>query len=883
MTQKDQISASKIAQKCAEDYSKLKNSGVDASGMPPRQWIRAWMQTKYNIIKLSGYFYREFTKALTTKSSLNEENMSLGLAKKARQKAEGKDAISSLSMFDDVDLAFEYLKNKIEGFDVMFKSERIDNMDKRGNVYWRFNLRLPTLDGIDDSMFFVYSQDLDHQQRVDPYAGVFSYNKKFQDFMKRNYPEYILQRHTSGSTVFVNPDQSNIEMIPADLLDITADWITTQLKNMNESDLGLAKKTRQQAQSKDAVDNISFLSSPYDVAQALMNYIKSISNDPAIKYEIEALAKRKNHSSYYVRISKEGIDSLNPLKFEFLIQDDYKLDSKKRTSSNEKGTTITMFPTVGTTNSWKFCKMLGEEIDSSYVSNKEALSLLDPSKPKWNGSFVFANDNGEYEFPVTLLKKIASVTCKFLAELSEFVENFRSVKESSLGLAKKTRAQSQEKDAIEQVTVSKKELLLRKIIVMLKRAGFKKCQDPYMFDDNPWPKRPMEFTVFEWEKFYSTIGIDFKSIKIYLESHVDVFGDTVNSCVCIDLNPEISRDEDSGLANRASIGITQYDRISWIGQRQIGSLIPTPIGSDGIAKIISPSNSKWRYLKNSKSPDIGNVTSIDFNGDYEFKCLLEDLRGIIETVAAFNEDVKKGYDINANFKETEDMTIAEQVWAKVMTYARKNTRALPQATNESLANRVRDNFKGKTAEERQERALDEISAFHCKKDNGEFVDVARSKNPIANSIFEWLVKYVPTLMIKDDEKKKTPCCVDDYITLKWAGYYSICMYHHEYSSFGPPTYISYLEEYFNGNEMYPLILSAHNVGNYSIAVVQVRMQGKKYRLCTEAYYQDRSMSTRRSPNGKWRTAKRSVLPKDCPALEHLHCYRRRVTPEGSVV
>ena len=312
-------------------------------------------------------------------------------------------------------------------------------------------------------------------------------------------------------------------------------------------------------------------------------------------------------------------------------------------------------------------------------------------------------------------------------------------------------------------------------------------------------------------------------------------------------------------------------------------MIPTPIGSDGIAKVISPSNNKWRYLKNSKSPDIGSVTSIDFNGDYEFKCLLEDLRGIIETVAAFNEDVKKGYDINANFKETEDMTIAEQVWSKVMTYARKNTRALPQATNESLSKTVRDNFKGKTAEERQERALDEISAFHCKKDNGEFVDVIRSKNPISNSIFEWLVKYVPTLMIKDDDHKKTPCCVDDYITLKWAGYYSICMYHHEWSSFGPPTYISYLEEYFNGNERYPLILSAHNVGNYSIAVVQVRMQGKKYRLCTEAYYQDSSMSTRRSPNGKWRTAKRTVLPKDCPALEHLHCYRRRVTPEGSVV
>lgn len=62
---KDQEKIRKIAHECAKEYSALKNSGV-SSGLqvPPRSWIRAWMQSNYHIIKLSGYFYRVFNEEI---------------------------------------------------------------------------------------------------------------------------------------------------------------------------------------------------------------------------------------------------------------------------------------------------------------------------------------------------------------------------------------------------------------------------------------------------------------------------------------------------------------------------------------------------------------------------------------------------------------------------------------------------------------------------------------------------------------------------------------------------------------------------------------------------------------------------------------------------
>lgn len=56
-----------IIKKCADDYSKIKNSSLTSGiEIPPRDFIRAWMQTNYDIIKLSGYFYRKFNSIINS-------------------------------------------------------------------------------------------------------------------------------------------------------------------------------------------------------------------------------------------------------------------------------------------------------------------------------------------------------------------------------------------------------------------------------------------------------------------------------------------------------------------------------------------------------------------------------------------------------------------------------------------------------------------------------------------------------------------------------------------------------------------------------------------------------------------------------------------------
>ena len=96
MAEKDKNQIEKIAKQCARDYSILKNKGVDPSSVPPRQWIRAWMQTHYNIIKLSGYFFREIEKALSPKYTINEGFSNLGLSSKVKSKHNAIDSVDNL-------------------------------------------------------------------------------------------------------------------------------------------------------------------------------------------------------------------------------------------------------------------------------------------------------------------------------------------------------------------------------------------------------------------------------------------------------------------------------------------------------------------------------------------------------------------------------------------------------------------------------------------------------------------------------------------------------------------------------------------------------------------------------------------------------------------
>ena len=141
----------------------------------------------------------------------------------------------------------------------------------------------------------------------------------------------------------------------------------------------------------------------------------------------------------------------------------------------------------------------------------------------------------------TSFKKRLDMQEKFEDWLSSVAPISNFINETSLGLAKKTSDKSSTRDAVDQVSMSTKESMYRKIIVMLKRAGFKKCQDPYMFECSPYPKRPLEFTTYMWE---DNIGdpeknqhLDVRYIRFYLGDHIDPFDDEKNmACVNIVIN-----------------------------------------------------------------------------------------------------------------------------------------------------------------------------------------------------------------------------------------------------------------------------------------------------------------------------------------------------------
>lgn len=75
-----------IVIQCIQDYKTIKN--LEGIEIPPRNFIRAWMQTNYKIFKLSGHFYRMFN-FVVNNHILNNEND--GLTESFTKKIKGVD------------------------------------------------------------------------------------------------------------------------------------------------------------------------------------------------------------------------------------------------------------------------------------------------------------------------------------------------------------------------------------------------------------------------------------------------------------------------------------------------------------------------------------------------------------------------------------------------------------------------------------------------------------------------------------------------------------------------------------------------------------------------------------------------------------------------
>ena len=226
---------------------------------------------------------------------------------------------------------------------------------------------------------------------------------------------------------------------------------------------------------------------------------------------------------------------------------------------------------------------------------------------------------------------------------------------------------------------------------------------------------------------------------------------------------------------------------------------------------------------------------------------------------------ESGYDLCVDY----DLINPTNYNSKFFKYPVRPVKKGVKESNLGLNSKVKKKFE---EDNEGDKALNQVRpVFDCVDDSGKPVEVHMSDADWKNKVFKWLYDNVDTLKIKEDDEYRakrghTTLKVDDFITNKYGGQISICLYHHEYSSYGHPSYIDRLADYFNGNPNFPLVLTAHDLGNYSFCAVKLWKQGTKWRLTSEAYYQDKYYSSKRCPNGAWKTAKKTVTSKDCPIL-----------------
>ena len=671
MTEKDQISIPKIAKECAKDFSLIKNSGVDKTALPPRQWIRAWMQTHYNIIKLSGYFFREFKKALNSKSSINESN--LGLNKHVQKKFDNIDDIVNINILEPEEFekwATEYIESKSN------------------------------------------------------YKFLHSYSGKIDVL-------YATIRITSNVLVF-------------------------------------------------------------------------------------------NRANF-----------------------------------------------------WDFDK--GEGLSLFVAEDKFALIKACPGFESYAESFNRINKS----------KIVQELNRRLKLSSSEFIDRFLQVanpeclKESSLGLNKHIQKKFSEKDAVESVSKPFTRAMFDKICNLLDTNGFKEAPTLLIESSNvmvPTDYFTYSAAVYEDSIFSKVTGkeeiYNYYAIFVFIEKEPDWYEDRDDQMMCLEIriNPGLVYESEDA-CKKATIGTDRYDEIGWCGSRFENYCMASK--DKGSAQFLK--DAKYPVLKNSEPyvyEYLGITESsseIDLSGDNAEK-FLADVEGIIKTIYGFQRDRLKGLQYFATYSGF----FATECWEILKKHFWKNTKSVLGKVEESnlgLNKRIQKKFEDKASNDKD--VLDEVApTYICITDTGKPVEVIKSDSLWKNTVFEWLLENVPTLRIKDDEKRakigREDIKVDDFLEV-FDGKPTICMYHHEYSSYFHPMYVDRLADYFNGvlTVPYPLVLSAWNIGNYSIARVHLLKVGKKWRLQVEAYYQDKAYASKRRPNGQWRRAKKTVTAKDVPALNKL--------------
>ena len=427
-------------------------------------------------------FFESYNRIDPSEMPVFENTSLLGLAKKTRDKAESKDAIDQVTDLVDMGLPSGNLWTKSNfrhlsgSYDNRYNDQyfRYNDIVGKKNVETKFpkGFSLPTksdyneLLGMCDYEFteengiegVMLTSKVNGNTLFFPADGYL--HKTIQDDLDisgRNefgfYMSKSLDKDMCGYFLQIQVPINNNNLRRSEFIGITklahmSDLYSVRLLSpgkLEESSLGLAKKTRQQAQSKDAVDNLEFGLVDLDLPSGNLW--------ASCNYDASSPEEAGEYFSFQEAISLSNLDGMSvpSLKdYQELVENTtYSVCSFKGTAGAEltskTNKNVIFFP---------FSGYVGSEICGEGTSGNFWTCTEGPNYNGW-GHYYAIHDNGLYgtvhgdkrfKFSLRLVKKKNVIAEADLGISREETER-RMLSESSLGLAKKVREEAEEKTA----------------------------------------------------------------------------------------------------------------------------------------------------------------------------------------------------------------------------------------------------------------------------------------------------------------------------------------------------------------------------------------------------------------------------------------------------
>lgn len=344
----------------------------------------------------------------------------LGLAKRVSDAKNGDEAdVESIALLD-VDEFIREMKKEIS-----LRWHADIDIRKRASTNW-WNRNVEVFAAISSGTSFtntIFRIAIDKGDNSE-YMTEFKDQHGTTIILKDNKGEVIWQPLTRGSI------KRTLEWIEHPYADLSSEKVKT-IEDLSESlSLGLAKKTAQKSQEKDAVDNISCVGSIEDAGQTFKRFIE----DSGVLEEFNLEANLYTHTEHLnsVSICTVAIDEKGEK-----IWDRFSLQVFFREWPMETGFTMHCSEDKGISE-----RIFKDDILCNSLKNEDAVHRLGYLP-------IIVNKDDPTVMRIDMIKKMSDYVIDYVRD------TFDSLKESQLGLAKKVSNTSKDKDSFDQFSYVK--------------------------------------------------------------------------------------------------------------------------------------------------------------------------------------------------------------------------------------------------------------------------------------------------------------------------------------------------------------------------------------------------------------------------------------------